>query len=177
MTDGSTMGGVLLTPGYVDAMQDGAIHIGQGEDGTITYLVALAPDALPPVRGRDLAAAWDAARDAAINACWGARRRFRFAGRLDLALADREARCWASAVDSTVGLGTSYGISLMVRLLALIDLLSRAPWAAGLFVLRRDGAELHPALLRAVSACRLTPDARLDEPGLRHALAPTGVAA
>ena len=170
------MAGAAGQHGYVCHMES-AIRIGEGEDGTITYVIPLTPDALPPVRGRDLAAAWDAARDAAIDACWGARRQFRFSGRLDLALADPDARCWAGAVDRTVGLGSSYGVSLMLRLLALIDLLPRAPWTAGYYDLRRDGAHLDPALLRAVSACRLTPDARLDEHGLRTALAPAGVAA
>ena len=57
----------------------------------------------------------------------------------------RDARCWAGAVDRTVGLGTSYGLALCLRLLALVDLLARARWAIPLFRLERDGADLHPS--------------------------------
>ena len=110
-------------------------------DGTLTYLVDLPPEALPPVRGRDLEAAWDAAREAAGAAMWGAARLFRFrradGSFTDLALADPDACCWAGAVEDSVGMGTSYGLSLCLRLLALVDLLARAPWAAGLCILGR----------------------------------------
>lgn len=151
------------------------IRIGYAADGTLTYLVDLPPEALPPVRGRDLAAAWDAAREAATNAVWGTGRLFRFrradGGFTDLALADRDARCWAGAVDLTVGMETSYGLSLCLRLLALVDLLARAPWTAALFELSRTGAELHPALLRAAAVSQLTAEARFDETCFRDALA------
>lgn len=141
----------------------------------MTYLVDLPPEALPPVRGRDLAAAWDAARDAAAEAEWGAGRLFRFrrpdGSITDLALSDEDARCWAGAVDGTVGMQTSYGLSLCLRLLALVDLMGRAPWTAGLFRIGRTGAALHPALLSAAATAQLTPDARFDETGFRARLA------
>lgn len=149
------------------------IRVGRAEDGTLTYLVDRAPDALPPVRSRDLAAAWDAAREAAAGCAWGAGRLLRFRsgdGAIDLALQDRDARCWAGAVDRLAGLQTSYGLSLCLRLLALVDLLGRAPWTAGLRELRRSGAELHPALLRAAASRPLTPEARFDEAGFRAAV-------
>jgi hypothetical protein len=168
----------------VDQTQDPVplLQVGRTQDGTLTYLVDRPPGALPAVRGRDLAAAWDAARDAAQGAAWGDARRFRFrqpdGGLIELALQDRDARCWAGAVEMTAGLQTLYGLSLCLRLLALVDLLARARWADGLRELRRDGVELHPALLRAAAAAELTNEARFDETSLRAGLsvlpAPTG---
>lgn len=151
-----------------------SLHIGQALDGTLTYLVDRPPAALPPVHGRDLAAAWDAARDAALGAVWGTGRRFRFRQPdgtfTDLALHDRDARCWAGAVEMTAGLQTLYGLSLCLRLLALVDLLARASWTNSLCQLRRNGAELHPALLRAAASVELTNDARFDETSFRAGL-------
>lgn len=143
--------------------------------GTLTYLVDLPPEALPPVRGRDIGAAWDAARDAASDAAWGAARLFRFrrpdGSTTVLALSDEDARCWAGAVDGTVGMGTSYGLSLCLRLLALVDLLARAPSLSELCPIGRTGATLHPALLSAAATAELTADARFDETGFRTRLA------
>lgn len=150
------------------------VTIAQGVDGTFTYALDRPPAALPPVHGRDLAAAWDAARDAARSATWGAARRFRFQQEdgtvTDLSIHDRDARCWAGAVEMTAGLQTTYGLSLCLRLLALVDLLARARWTDGLCTLRRGGAELHPALLRAAAVAELTNDARFDETRLRAGL-------
>ena len=150
------------------------IHVGQALDGTLTYLVDQPPAELPPVRGRDLAAAWDAARDAALGTVWGAARLFRFrqgdGSFTDLALQDRDARCWAGAVEMTAGLQTMYGLSLCLRLLALVDLLARARWTDGLCTMRRGGAELHPALLRAAATLQLTNEARFDETRFRAGL-------
>ena len=150
------------------------LHVGQSLDGTLTYVIDRAPADLPPVRGRDLAAAWDAARAAAIGAMWGAARRFCFRdeqGRItELALNDRDARCWAGAVELTTGLQTLYGLSLCLRLLALVDLLATARWAQPLCHVRRNGAELHPSLLRAAAEAELTNDARFDETRIRAGL-------
>ncbi len=153
------------------------VRVGAAPDGTLTYLVDLPPEALPPVRFRDLAAAWDAARDRAIAADsrddggWGAARMFRFRREdgtcTDLTLADPDACCWAGAVDTTVGMTTSYGLSLCLRLLALVDLLAHARWAANLFTVKRDGAVIDPAVLRAAARTPLTPEARFDEAGFR----------
>lgn len=156
--------------------QTRAVQVGAAADGTLTYLVDVPPEALPPVRQRDLSAAWDAARSAAIAAghgaaSWGVARLFRFrradGSCTDLALADRDACCWAGAVDGTVGMNTSYGLSLCLRLLALVDLLANASWAASLFSLRRDGAEISPSVLRTAATVPLTRDARFDELGFR----------
>lgn len=159
----------------IDGPPRAALHVGQALDGTVTYYVDRLPAALPPVRGRDLAAAWDAARGAALGAMWGAARRFCFRdaeGRVtELALQDRDARCWAGAVDLTTGLQTLYGLSLCLRLLALVELLATAGWTRGLCQMRRDGAELHPALLRAAAEAELTNDARFDETRFRAGLA------
>ncbi len=115
--------------------------------------------------------AWYAARDAAIADHWDSIRAFRFnrpdGSHTDLALADRDARCWAGAVDRTVGLGTTMGMSLCLRLLALVDLLAHASWVRPLVRLARDGAEFHPALLRAAASQPLTHEARFDEAGFR----------
>ena len=152
------------------------IRVGRGADGLTTYLVDLPPETLPPVTGRDLERAWYAARQAAIAADWGAARGFRFrradGGYLDLALEDADARCWANAVDGTVGMANCYGLSLCLRLLALVDLLARVGWAARVVRLERDGAELHPCLLRAAASLPLTPEARFDETSFRVHLAP-----
>lgn len=152
-----------------------SVHVGSGPDGSLTYLVDLPPEELPPVHRRDLERAWYAARDAALADRWGVARGFRFrredGSYSDLALADRDACCWASAVDHTVGLRNSYGLSVCLRLLALVDLLARARWADSLCLLQRDGAELHPVLLRAAATTPLTADARFDESGFRGRLA------
>lgn len=147
------------------------VQVGTAADGTLTYLVDLPPEALPPVRLRDLAGAWDAARAAASAATWGAARLFRFrradGSCTDLALADPDACCWAGAIDGTVGMNTSYGLSLCLRLLALVDLLARAGWATSLFAVKPDGAEIDPTVLRTAATAPLTRDARFDECGFR----------
>jgi len=152
------------------------IRVGAGADGGLVYLVDLAPEAMPAVRVRDLTQAWDRARDAARACSWSVPRGLRFrqddGSYTQLLLADRDAKCWAGAVDGVARLSTSYGLSLCLRLLALLDLLGRAGWAAGLLALRPDGARLHPDLLRLAANATLTAEARFDEKrfqaGLRH---------
>jgi hypothetical protein len=149
-------------------------------DGAVTYVVAVPPEGLPAVRGRDLAAAWDAAREAARAAAWGKTRRFRFprgdGSVTELALADRDAACWAAAVEPIAPLQTSYGVSLCLRLLALVDLLGRAPWATRLLAFEAGLARLHPALLRLAAAAPLSAEARFDEARFRASLASLPVA-
>lgn len=143
------------------------VTVGRTAEGGLTYLVNLSPAALPPVRLRDLDAAWEAARAAAIAGRWGPPRLFRFrrpdGSVADLALADADACCWAAAVDATVGMGSAHGVSLCLRLLALVELLARRGPAARLVRLKRDGAELDPRLLRAAARAPLTDEARFDE--------------
>jgi hypothetical protein len=151
-----------------------SVRVGHGPDGSVTYSVDLPPESLPEVQKRDLERAWYAAREAALAQHWGVVRGFRFhrpdGSHTDLALADRDARCWAGAVDRTVGIANGYGLSLCLRLLALVELLARARWALPLLRLEPDGAELHPALLRAAASVALTPDARFDENSFRNSL-------
>ena len=147
------------------------IQIATARDGTLTYVVDLAPGDLPAVRRRDLLAAWESARDAAQRAARSTARAFRFrrrdGGWTNLALQDPDAQCWAGAVDRQMGLQTGYGLSVCLRLLALVDLLARADWTARLVSLNRQGADVHPTLLRLAAETKLTDDACFDEPGLR----------
>jgi hypothetical protein len=161
------------------AMQPSDLHspiqVGAAPDGSLTYLVDLPPEALPPVTRRDLERAWYAARRAALAQQWGTVRVFRFlrseGDHSDLVLAARDASCWAGALDALYGMGTRQGLSLCLRLLALIDLLSHSPWAIPLVRLARDGAEPDPALLHAAATEPLTREARFDQTGFRARLA------
>ncbi len=140
----------------------------------VLYRVALAPAAMPPVPVRELEAAWDAARAHSLSADWGAQRSFRFQpadGRItDLDVTDRDARCWAGAVDRMAGLATLSGVSLCLRLLALVHLVATAPWAKTYLSSKRDGTRIDRALMRAAARADLTDDARFDEASLRRNL-------
>lgn len=152
-----------------------AVPVGASPDGLLTYLLDLAPEQLPPVQAADLARAWRAAGAAAVASAWGRPRALVFRrgdGALQrLALADDEARCWAGAVERTLGLDTVYGLAVCVRLLALVDLLARAAWLRHLFDIEGGEAEFHPALLAAAAVCALDSDARLAEGAMRERLA------
>ena len=93
----------------------------------------------------------------------------------DLALADPDACCWAGAVDSTVGMQTTYGLSLCLRLLALVDLMGRARWADTMFKMKPDGAEIDQALLHGAATAPLTRDARFDETEIQARLSRGGL--
>ncbi len=151
------------------------IEVGEAADGTLTYLVAHAPEALPPVRARDLELAWEQARAAALAARFGQARLFRFrrpdGDVTDLALTDPDASCWAGAIDTGEGISTVTGLSLCLRLLALVDLLARASWAKQLMRIRPDGAEIDASLWRLAATAPLTREARFDETILHGALA------
>jgi hypothetical protein len=160
------------------------IRVARAPDGVLAYAIPLPPESLPPVAPRDLEAAWDRARAAAAAEHWGAPRRLVFrrpdGSAQELLLADADAACWAEAVDAGHDLGTLSGLSLCLRLLALIEVMTRAHWLRGLFTLAADGIELHPALLRAAAAMPLDAAARFDETGLRRLLSrpiPTGASA
>lgn len=159
------------------------IRIARGPDGSFAYAIPLPPEAMPAVRPRDLAAAWDAARAAADAGAWGPPRFLRFSradgASTDLALADTDAACWAEAVDATAGLSNLPGMALCLRLLALVEVLGRAPWMRGFFAIGAEGAEFHPALLRAAAEMPLDAAARFDERALRRLLSlslPAGAA-
>lgn len=149
------------------------VEVGAAEDGTLTYLIHFEPSELPAVRTRDILHAWDLAREAANRAVYGVTRAFRFqradGGWTDLALQHRDAACWAGAVDRAVGMETSYGLAVCLRLLALVDLLARAPWAPEMIDLSRE-AKLHPTLLRLAAESRLTDEAGFDACGFERSL-------
>ena len=147
------------------------ITVGETRAGCLTYRVGLGVEQLPPVAGRELQNAWDAA--------WGVARLFRFerpdvgdepAEPVDLVLADPDACAWAGAIDAREGLGNPRGLSLCLRLLALVELIGRAAWASALCRIRPEGAELHPALLDAAARLPLTREGRLDETIIRESV-------
>ena len=129
---------------------------------------------MPPVTTRDLEQAWDAARIAALSSDRAARREFSFCGAdgriATFDLDDRDARLWAGAVDRLSDLATLRGISLCLRLLALIDLMANSPWAFGFMTSKRDGARVDRSLLQAAARADLTEEARFDEASLRRIL-------
>lgn len=155
------------------------IQVGEMRGGGMTYRVGLGADQLPPVAARELQNAWDAAREAARHSSWGVARAFRFerpaleggaTEPVDLVLADPDACAWAGAIDARHGLGTTRGLSLCLRLLALVELIGEAAWAGALCRFRPEGAELHPALLEAAGRLPLTKEGRLDETIMRNSV-------
>lgn len=160
------------------------IRVLRAPDGVQAYAIPLPPESLPPVTARDLEFAWDRARDAATAERWGPPRRLLFrredGSAQEMLLADADAACWAEAVDGMHGLGTLAGLSLCLRLLALVEVMSRARWLMGLYSMTPQGIELHPELLRAAAAMPLDAAARFDETGLRRLLSrpiPSGASA
>jgi hypothetical protein len=157
-------------------MPDPAIQVAEDAAGAVAYAVPYPPQSLPPVRAEALLAAWRLAREAANAGRWGPPRSFLFRPRDGepsvLTLADRDARCWAEAVDRVADLATPAGLSLCLRLLALIDAMASAPWLADRFDLTHEGVDLHPALLRAAASVPLDAGARFDAAALRGLLSP-----
>ena len=148
-------------------------------DGSRAYDIALSPADLPPVTGRALEAAWHAAHEAAEAGRAGPARGFRFrpvaGAATDLLVRDRDARAWAEAIDrrggARGGLHTVMGLSLCMRLLALIDLAARVDWVRARCGLRQRHAAIDPALLRAAAAATLTETAAFDEAAVAARLA------
>lgn len=160
------------------------IRVAQSPDGLLAYAIPFPPESLPAVAPRDLLAAWDHARAAATAERWGAPRRLLFrrpdGEAQELLLADADAACWAEAVDARHDLATPGGLALCLRLLALVEVLARARWLAGLYRMTAEGIDLHPELLRAAAAMPLDAAARFDETGLRRLLSrpiPSGASA
>jgi hypothetical protein len=155
-------------------MPEARIQVAEDPSGALAYAVPCPPESLPPVAPAALLAAWDAARAGAQAGHWGPPRHLVFL-RADgeptrLAIADRDARAWAEAVDRRADLGTFPGLALCLRLLALVDGLARHGWLAGMFSVTAEGIELHPALLRAAAAMPLDSGARFDAEALRRLL-------
>jgi hypothetical protein len=155
-------------------MPDTAIRVAEDADGALAYAIPCPPEHLPAVRPEALLAAWDAARAGAAAGRWGPPRTLLFrrahAAPTVLAIADRDARCWAEAVDRGAGLDTLAGLALCLRLLALVEVMARAEWLIGMFDVSPQGVELHPALLRAAAAMPLDAGARFDAEDLRRLL-------
>lgn len=143
----------------------------------LLYRVTLSPDDMPPVPVRALEAVLDEARAAAGGDSDRRHRSFRFLGTdgavADFDIADRDARIWAAAVDRRAGLETLGGLSLCLRLLALVDLLATAPWARRYLTSGR-GSRIDRRLLRAAARADLTEQARFDEASFCRNLPPAG---
>jgi hypothetical protein len=128
------------------------------------------PEDLPPTSPLDLRRAWRAAHMGAevglimepgevdgisFKAKTGDETKFMFA--------DLDAACWAAAIDRTYGLETTNGVSLLFRLLALIEIMSEARWLQPFFSLSgKDGATLSPALLAAAASVPLSKTAAFE---------------
>jgi hypothetical protein len=156
------------------AMSAPPIRVAEDAGGALAYAVPCPPESLPAVRPDALLAAWKAARAGAAAGRWGPPRTLMFhrddAEPTVLAIADRDARAWAEAVDRDADLGTLPGLALCLRLLALVEVLSRAGWLAPLFEVTAEGIELHPELLGAAAAMPLDAGARFDAEALRRLL-------
>jgi hypothetical protein len=150
-----------------------AVSTTTGPDGEVLHLVASPPAALPTVTKRDIEQAWDAAQ-AGTAGIAAPPRGFRFArpegAPIELILNDRDAAAWAVAVDGIADLSTPRGISLCLRLLGLVELMSRAGWIRPWFTLGRAGTEIAPALLHAVAQSPLNEAGGFDETALRALL-------
>lgn len=155
-------------------MPGNAITLAAADDGSLSYAIPLSPADLPAVTPTALLGAWDAARAHAQSGQWGPVRRLLFRGpqgaAIVFAIADRDARCWAEAVDRRTDLATLPGLALCLRLLALVEVMGRSEWMAGLFSVTAEGVELHPSLLRAAAAMPLDAGARFDAEALRGLL-------
>jgi len=142
------------------------VALASAPDGTLLHALPLPTEALPPVSPASLRAAWDAARNAAAAEAAGPPRALLFRGpdgsRRDLYLADPDARCWAMAVDRLSGLDTTAGVALLMRLLALVDLLARVRFLDPMFAVSATGTEFHPALLDAAARQPLDGMGRFD---------------
>ena len=143
----------------------------------LLYRLPMAPEDLPPVEPSQLVRAWNAATLAAetglllqagdiegVDFRWdGGECRFLFA--------DLDASCWAAALDRLYGLRSPQGISILFRLLALIDLVARAEWIRPLFRLGHvDGVALDREVVQLAAAQPLTASARFDANAFRRCL-------
>ncbi|MDB5372702.1 MAG: hypothetical protein JWP04_1344, partial [Belnapia sp.] len=143
------------------------IRVARTPEGALAYAIPVPPEELPAVLPRQLLAAWELARAAAGRREWGKPRVLLFprpdGAATELALADRDAGAWAEAIDSAIGLDTLDGLSLCLRLLALVEVLGRARSLAAHFAVTPAGIELHPSLVSAAAALPLDGAARFDE--------------
>lgn len=151
--------------------------------------VGVAPQDLPPIPVGDLRQAWHVATRAAYLAPedWGTRYQLRHPGvvfttsdgsHMHIDFSDRDASCWAGAVDQTFGLDTLHGLSVCFRLLGLIEQLASSLWLRPYFsVGGPEGAEIEPAILKTAADHPLDHTARFNSVTFRtqaeHRLGPT----
>ncbi len=148
----------------------------RGAGGEILHFIPHPPGALPPVTRRDLEQAWDAASEGAAR--FAPPQAFRFARPgaepLDLVLADGDAAAWARAIGQVENFATPHGISVALRVLALVELLGRAAWTRPWFTItradKRAEMQFHPALLQAAALAPLTDTGGFAETALRALL-------
>lgn len=141
--------------------------------GALRHEVGVAAEALPPVAPSALEIAWEVARASAEAGVWGPARLLAFPGGIEIALTDADAASWAEAMARHSGLDSLAGLALCLRLLALVELLGRAPWTRGMFTIGSDGAEFHPALLSAAARAPLDATGRFEEAPMRAMLSRT----
>jgi hypothetical protein len=146
------------------------VSTAQGPAGEVLHLISAPPSCLPTVTRQDLERAWESAGSSRA----APPRFFRFIGTdgppVELLLQDRDAAAWAAAVERSAGLSSPYGISICLRLLALVALMAEAGWARPWFVLSRDGAKIRAELWHAAALARLNESGGFDETDLRALL-------
>lgn len=141
--------------------------------GALLHEIGVAAEALPAVSPNSLEIAWEVARAAAEAGVWGPARLLAFPGGVEIALTDADAASWAEAMARHSGLDSLAGLALCLRLLALVELLGRAPWTRGMFTIGSDGAEFHPALLAAAARAPLDETGRFEDGPMRAMLSRT----
>ena len=132
--------------------------------------LSIGPEDLPPTSPLDLRRAWRASHMGAEvglvmepgdveGICF----RSKTSAETKFMFADLDAACWAAAVDRAV--------SLLFRLLALIEMMSEARWLQPFFSLSgKDGATLHPTLLSVAATERLSKTAAFDPQSFKVAM-------
>ena len=143
---------------------------GDGPGGEIRLALSEPPSALPCVTKRDLEQAWEIAQAGGVPAMGAPRIRFAAQPPVELVLEDRDAAAWVSAVERGIGLSSAYGVSVCLRLLALVALMAQAGWVRDWFALGRAGTEIRPELLRAAALVRLNESGGFDETAIRALL-------
>jgi hypothetical protein len=142
-------------------------------DGGVLHVLTRPASALPPVAKRDLEQAWEVAQGVRVSA--PAARSFRFGPEpaVELRVGDRDAASWVAAVEGSIGLATPHGVSVCLRLLALVALMAQARWARGWFALERNGANIRSELWQAAALAPLNDAGGFDETALRALLPQT----
>ena len=138
--------------------------------GALRHEIGLTAAEIPAVAPAALEAAWELAREGASEGRWGQARLLVFRDGVQIALTDPDAAAWAEAIARHAGTDTLGGLALCLRLLALVELMARAPWLRGFFALGAEGVEFHPLLLAAAARAPLDPTGRFEESAMRAML-------